>query len=259
VSARESKAAAGLLPYLPALDGLRAVAIAGVLLYHAGLAWAPGGFLGVEVFFVVSGYLITSLLLAEWRQHGRIAFTAFWLRRARRLLPALFLLIAVTLAFAVVFLPDEVAGLRGDTLAALGYVTNWYLIFSHKPYFEAVGRPPVLQHLWSLAVEEQFYLLWPLLFAAGMRFPTIPKGGCALGGFAVSGDRSGVRSDPRQAASKSAMGALRTSCPRRPRTRSRSPSTTRPICAWGMAARAASNAGASSGRTSTTKRHNDSE
>jgi peptidoglycan/LPS O-acetylase OafA/YrhL/lysophospholipase L1-like esterase len=169
VSARVPKTAAGWLPYLPALDGLRAVAILGVLLYHAGLAWAPGGFLGVEVFFVISGYLITSLLLAEWRQRGRIAFTAFWLRRARRLLPALFLLIAVTLAFAVVFLPDEVAGLRGDTLAALGYVTNWYLIFSHKPYFESVGRPPVLQHLWSLAVEEQFYLLWPLLFAAGMR------------------------------------------------------------------------------------------
>jgi peptidoglycan/LPS O-acetylase OafA/YrhL/lysophospholipase L1-like esterase len=171
VSARVSKAAAGWLPYLPALDGLRAVAILGVLLYHAGLAWAPGGFLGVEVFFVISGYLITSLLLAEWRQRGRIAFAAFWLRRARRLLPALFLLIAVTLAFAVVFLPDEVAGLRTDTLAALGYVTNWYLIFSHKPYFETVGRPPLLQHLWSLAVEEQFYLLWPLLFAAGMRLP----------------------------------------------------------------------------------------
>jgi peptidoglycan/LPS O-acetylase OafA/YrhL len=170
VSARTSKAAGGWLPYLPALDGLRAIAILGVLLYHAGLGWAPGGFLGVEVFFVISGYLITSLLLAEWRQRGRIAFTAFWLRRARRLLPALFLLIAVTLAFAVVFLPDEVAGLRSDTLAALGYVTNWYLIFSHKPYFETVGRPPILQHLWSLAVEEQFYLFWPLLFAAGMRF-----------------------------------------------------------------------------------------
>jgi len=158
------------LPYLPGLDGLRALAVLGVLLYHADLTWIPGGFLGVEVFFVISGYLITSLLLAEWRRRGHIDFKAFWLRRARRLLPAVFLLIASTLAFAVLFLPHEVAGLRGDALAAFGYVTNWYLVLSHKSYFETVGRPSLLRHLWSLAVEEQFYLLWPLLFAAGMRF-----------------------------------------------------------------------------------------
>ena len=153
------------LPYSPGLDGLRAFAVIAVLLYHADLPWIPGGFLGVEVFFVISGYLITALLLAEWRQRGRINLKTFWLRRARRLLPALYVLLVVTLGFAVVFLPGEVAGLRGDVLAAFGYVTNWYLIFAQESYFEAVGRPSLLQHLWSLAVEEQFYLIWPPILA----------------------------------------------------------------------------------------------
>jgi peptidoglycan/LPS O-acetylase OafA/YrhL len=139
-----------------------------VLLYHAGLPWIPGGFLGVEVFFVISGYLITSLLLAEWHERGRVDLKAFWLGRARRLLPALYLVLAVTLAFAVLFLPDEVARLRGDAIAAFGYVTNWYLVFGQESYFETVGRPSLLQHLWSLAIEEQFYVLWPLVFAVGM-------------------------------------------------------------------------------------------
>jgi peptidoglycan/LPS O-acetylase OafA/YrhL len=156
------------LPYSPGLDGLRAFAVIAVLLYHADLAWIPGGFLGVEVFFVISGYLITALLLAEWRQRGRIDLKTFWLRRARRLLPALYVLLVATLAFAVVFLPGEVAGLRGDVLAAFGYVTNWYLIFGQESYFEAVGRPSLLQHLWSLAVEEQFYLIWPPILALGL-------------------------------------------------------------------------------------------
>jgi peptidoglycan/LPS O-acetylase OafA/YrhL len=147
---------------------LRAFAVIAVLLYHADLSWIPGGFLGVEVFFVISGYLITALLLAEWRQRGRIDLKTFWLRRARRLLPALYVLLVVTLAFAVVFLPGEVAGLRGDVLAAFGYVTNWYLIFGQESYFEAVGRPSLLQHLWSLAVEEQFYLIWPPILALGL-------------------------------------------------------------------------------------------
>jgi peptidoglycan/LPS O-acetylase OafA/YrhL len=117
---------------------------------------------------VISGYLITALLLAEWRQRGRIDLKTFWLRRARRLLPALYVLLVVSLAFAVVFLPGEVAGLRGDVLAAFGYVTNWYLIFGQESYFEAVGRPSLLQHLWSLAVEEQFYLIWPPILALGL-------------------------------------------------------------------------------------------
>jgi peptidoglycan/LPS O-acetylase OafA/YrhL len=140
-----------------------------VLLYHAGLPWIPGGFLGVEIFFVISGYLITALLLGEWQQQGRIDLATFWLRRARRLLPALFALLGVTLAFAVLVLPDEVAALRTDALAAFAYITNWHYVLGQKSYFETVGRPPLLQHLWSLAVEEQFYLLWPLVLAWALR------------------------------------------------------------------------------------------
>ena len=157
---------------MPGLDGLRALAVVAVLLYHAGLASIPGGFLGVEVFFVISGYLITALLVTEWRHRGRIDLAAFWMRRARRLLPALYLVVVATLAYAVVFLPGEVAGLRGDALSAFAYVTNWYLIFGNESYFEAMGRPSLLRHLWSLAVEEQFYLLWPPVVAVGISLGT---------------------------------------------------------------------------------------
>jgi len=153
------------LPYIPALDGIRALAVVAVLLYHQNINWLPGGFLGVEVFFVLSGYLITSLLLAEVDATGRVDLKSFWLRRARRLLPALYLLLAVSLTYALIFLPGEVNRLRSDALAAFVYVTNWWAIFDHKSYFELVGRPSLYQHLWSLAVEEQFYLIWPPLFA----------------------------------------------------------------------------------------------
>ena len=149
--------------YLPGIDGLRAVAVMAVLFYHAEMAWMPGGFLGVEVFFVISGYLITGLLMAEWRRTGGINLGRFWFRRARRLLPAVFALLIAVLAFAVIFLPNEVASLRFDALAAAFYVSNWFQIFSHKSYFEAIGRPSLLRHLWSLAVEEQFYLVWPVV------------------------------------------------------------------------------------------------
>ena len=171
------------LPYMPGLDGLRAIAVISVLLYHGAFSWAIGGFLGVEVFFVISGYLITSLLLSEWRERDAIDLGNFWLRRARRLLPALFVVIAVTTLVALIFLPDEVASLRGDVLSALAYVTNWNFIFAQKSYFEALGRPSLVQHLWSLAVEEQFYLVWPLLFIGGMkvfgrkRFPIVVVAG----------------------------------------------------------------------------------
>ncbi len=158
------------LYHLAGLDGLRALAIIAVLVYHSGMGWMPAGFVGVQVFFVVSGYLITWLLLSEWHSTGKINLKQFWLRRARRLLPALFVMITATLSFAVAFLPEEVAGLRGDVLAAIGYVTNWHLIFAQQSYFDAVGRPSLLQHLWSLAVEEQFYFLWPLLLALILRW-----------------------------------------------------------------------------------------
>lgn len=152
------------LGYLPALDGLRALAVLAVILYHADVLWLPGGFLGVEIFFVVSGYLITSLLLAEYRAHNSIDLKRFWQRRARRLLPALFAMILAVLVFTVAALPDEVASLRGDVVAAFTYITNWYLILGQQSYFETMGRPSLLRHLWSLAVEEQFYLVWPLIF-----------------------------------------------------------------------------------------------
>jgi peptidoglycan/LPS O-acetylase OafA/YrhL len=156
------------LPYMPGVDGLRALAVAAVVLYHVGAGWLPGGFLGVDVFLVISGYLITSLLLAERARSGRIDLKRFWLRRARRLLPALLAMIAATLAAMLVLHPGEVERLHGAVLAALGYISNWYLIFAHLPYFEQFGRPSIFQHLWSLAVEEQFYLLWPPILAVGI-------------------------------------------------------------------------------------------
>jgi peptidoglycan/LPS O-acetylase OafA/YrhL len=157
------------LRYVPGLDGLRALSVSAVLLYHAELTWMPGGFLGVDVFFVISGYLITSLLLAEFRNRGGVGLGQFYLRRARRLLPALFLVLASVALFATIFLPDEVQSLRGDVVAALGYATNWWQIFQHQSYIAAQGRPPLLRHLWSLAVEEQFYVVWPLLLVGMLR------------------------------------------------------------------------------------------
>lgn len=158
------------LRYLPGLDGLRALAVVAVLAYHGGVASFGGGFLGVEVFLVISGYLITSLLLAERETTGTVQLGAFWWRRARRLLPAVLVLLGVVSLVSVVFLPGEVAGLRGDVVSSLFYVQNWHQIFAEQSYFEAVGRPPLLRHLWSLAVEEQFYLFWPIVFALGIRY-----------------------------------------------------------------------------------------
>jgi peptidoglycan/LPS O-acetylase OafA/YrhL len=160
------EAASRPLEHLSGLDGLRAVAVLAVVIYHAGLGILSGGFLGVEVFFVISGFLITALLLREHASTGRIDLVRFWLRRGRRLLPALFFLLAAVLAFAVVVVPDEIASLRADALAAFGYVTNWHLIAGDQSYFESIGRPSLFNHLWSLAIEEQFYLVWPLVLGA---------------------------------------------------------------------------------------------
>ena len=143
------------LPYLPGLDGLRAIAVIAVLVYHAEARWLPGGFLGVEVFFVISGYLVTALLLADHERSGKVDLGGFWLRRARRLLPAVLTLIGAVVAYALIFLPAEAASLRDDSLAALIYLLNWHLIFAQQSYFEEIGRPSLLGHLWSLAVEEQ--------------------------------------------------------------------------------------------------------
>ncbi len=156
------------LAYMPGVDGLRALAVAAVVAYHAGLSWLPGGFLGVDVFLVISGYLITSLLLVELQVTGKIDLPRFWFRRARRLLPAVLVMIALVLAVMALLHPDEVGALRGAVVASLFYVTNWYQIFAKQSYFAQYARPSVFQHLWSLAVEEQFYLLWPPILAAGM-------------------------------------------------------------------------------------------
>jgi peptidoglycan/LPS O-acetylase OafA/YrhL len=158
------------LPYLPALDGLRAVAVVGVLLFHGGVSWMPGGFLGVDVFFVLSGYLITTLLLRERVGTGGIDLRQFWVRRFRRLLPALLVLIGVV-GIAAPFLVDagQRGSVRGDGLAALGYVANWRFVVTEQSYF--AGTPSPLRHLWSLAVEEQWYLLFPVVVAVALRRP----------------------------------------------------------------------------------------
>ena len=152
----------------PALDGVRALAVAAVVLYHARPAWLPGGFLGVDVFFVLSGFLITSLLLREHRESGGVRLRSFWLRRARRLLPALYLMLGVVLVVELLAHLGAVTQLRWDALAALGYVTNWFLLVHQQSYFVAFSAPDALQHLWSLAVEEQFYAVWPLVAALGL-------------------------------------------------------------------------------------------
>lgn len=157
------------LPYISGLDGIRALAVLAVLCYHANYSWALGGFLGVETFFVLSGFLITSLLFREWQASGRIDLKNFWLRRARRLLPAVWLLLLCLPLLAILFAHDASSRLDEDIPAALLYVTNWVYIFREIPYFEAFGRPPLLRQLWSLAVEEQFYLLWPLILVFLLR------------------------------------------------------------------------------------------
>ena len=152
---------AGEMGYLPGLDGVRALAVLGVLLYHGDLTWMQGGFLGVDVFFVLSGFLITTLIVEEYSRTGRIDFKRFYLARARRLLPALLLMLVVVGMLAAFIYRDSAASFRADAIASLFYVTNWWYVFSDTSYFEAIGRPPFLAHLWSLAVEEQFYLIWP--------------------------------------------------------------------------------------------------
>jgi peptidoglycan/LPS O-acetylase OafA/YrhL len=152
--------------YQPALDGIRAFAVAAVLFYHAGESWAVGGFLGVDTFFVLSGFLITTLLVTEWTNRGTIDLLAFWLRRARRLLPALFLVMVGIVIYAGVFAgTGELDKIRADSFASLGYVANWRFIFSGQSYFDQFTQPSPLRHMWSLAIEEQFYLVWPLIVA----------------------------------------------------------------------------------------------
>ena len=150
----------------PALDGLRGVAVVAVLLYHGGVSAAGGGFLGVDVFFALSGFLITSLLLAERASTGRIDLKAFWGRRARRLLPALLVVLVFVAVYAAVFArPGELDRIRQDGLSTLLYLANWRMIFGGQSYFESFEAPSPLRHTWSLGIEEQWYLVWPLVVA----------------------------------------------------------------------------------------------
>src|SRR5579875_1673043 len=160
----------GSKPYNAGLDGIRAVAVLGVIAYHLDLGWASGGLLGVGVFFVLSGYLITDLLVAAIRTRGARSFGQFWVRRARRLLPALFVMLLVTVAWATVLDRSQLPSLRSDLLPAVFYYSNWWYIFHHVSYFAQYGPQSPLGHLWSLAIEEQFYLVWPFVLLAAVRW-----------------------------------------------------------------------------------------
>jgi peptidoglycan/LPS O-acetylase OafA/YrhL len=156
------------VPHLPGLDGLRAVAVVSVMVYHANRTWLHGGFLGVEVFFVISGYLITLLLIAEHERSGRVDLRQFWLRRFRRLLPALFVMLALLVVYLAIGFRNAQGRTRGDIVGGVAYVSNWYQIWVGAGYTATEAFAP-LRHLWSLAVEEQFYLLWPLIMVLILR------------------------------------------------------------------------------------------
>jgi peptidoglycan/LPS O-acetylase OafA/YrhL len=162
-----SAAAPERLPYAAALDGLRAVAVIAVLGYHLDIRWMPGGFLGVDLFFVISGFLITRLLIIEQHQSGRLALGDFWVRRFRRLVPPLVIVVSASiLATRLWGVPTQWQTMRGDAIASLGYVANWRFILNETSYFDTLVGPSPLRHVWSLAVEEQWYLIWPLAMMA---------------------------------------------------------------------------------------------
>lgn len=153
------------VPYLPGLDGLRALAVIAVIVYHANSKWLPGGFLGVEVFFVISGYLITLLIVAEHERTDTVSLRGFWARRARRLLPALVVMLGMLVVWTAFFERNALGALRGDVIAGALYGSNWFQVWIGAGY-TAVNDFAPLRHLWSLAVEEQFYLLWPIVMIA---------------------------------------------------------------------------------------------
>ena len=156
------------VPYIPGLDGLRALAVIAVIVYHADSRWLGGGFLGVEVFFVISGYLITLLLVAERERTGTVTLPNFWMRRARRLLPALWLLLVLLVVYCAFFDRSRLGMLRGDSIAGFLYGSNWFQVWSGSSYTSSFAFAP-LRHLWSLAVEEQFYIVWPVVMFVLLR------------------------------------------------------------------------------------------
>jgi peptidoglycan/LPS O-acetylase OafA/YrhL len=149
--------------HIPAIDGLRALAVFAVVLYHLGINWIPGGFLGVDLFFVISGYVITRLILDSIESANGLDLREFYAARVRRLLPGLLVLIVVTSLLMAIFAPDSIRRFVSDLPFVLSGINNWHLVALHQDYFQAIGRPPLLQHTWSLAVEFQFYLIWPII------------------------------------------------------------------------------------------------
>jgi len=175
--------------YMPGLDGLRALSVIAVIAYHLDLKWAPGGLLGVGIFFVLSGYLITDQIIAQWkRSNKKFNLKDFWLRRARRLLPAMFAMLAFVALWLILFDSSRLAALQGGFVSAALYFNNWWLIFHQVSYFESFGPPSPIGHLWSLAIEEQFYFIWPIVLMILLRI--VPQRGkiflLALIGAAVS-------------------------------------------------------------------------
>ena len=155
--------------YIPAIDGLRAVAVIAVMLYHLGFTWIPGGFLGVDLFFVISGYVITRLLLDSIQRSGGLDLRAFYKARIRRLFPPLVFMIFVTIIYISIWAPETMRRFISDSPFALLGGMNWWLVFRHTDYFDTISRPPLLQHTWSLGVEAQFYLIWPLILLLVLR------------------------------------------------------------------------------------------
>ena len=158
------------IQYIPAIDGLRAIAVIAVVLYHLGISWIPGGFLGVDLFFVISGYVITRLLLDSIQERGGLDLRDFYMARIRRLLPPLLFLIVVTSIVIGIWAPDTTKKFLTDAPFSIFGGMNWWLVFNEQDYFETSGRPPLLQHTWSLAVEAQFYLLWPLILLLVLKY-----------------------------------------------------------------------------------------
>ena len=156
--------------HIASIDGLRAIAVTAVVLYHLGISWIPGGFLGVDLFFVISGYVITRLILDSINQSSALDLRAFYAARLRRIYPAFIFMVVCTVIFIGVWAPEAIKRFLSDLPYALTGSINWLLVARHQDYFEAIGRPPLLQHTWSLAVELQFYLIWPIILLIVLKY-----------------------------------------------------------------------------------------
>ena len=156
--------------HISSIDGLRAIAVTAVVLYHLGISWIPGGFLGVDLFFVISGYVITRLILDSINQSSALDLRAFYAARLRRIYPGFLFMVICTIIFIGVWAPEAIKRFLSDLPYALTGSINWLLVARHQDYFETVGRPPLLQHTWSLAVELQFYLIWPIILLTVLKY-----------------------------------------------------------------------------------------